>query len=1215
MNVFENYKDFGANIGDFLQNVADKIRLCAYIIQHDKFVFANNKFAELIDLPLSEIATNAPEKLFNSIIHPDFRQQAKYFYSANLEERDLKPDIELKIINNSGREYWVNLDIQTIRGEAATLIFGMIIDITGRKQAEESLEISQDRYRNIFEHSKDAIFIADLNFGLNDFNKAAEGLTGYTKVELHQMKVSDLCHPDNSQDCEDIFDQLKISETVIKDTYIKRKDGAKVPVEISNKRIIIRGMPFVHVVARDITDRKQTEQALRDSEMFNRAVIENSPMGVSVRNRTGKLLSCNRSWQKIWNKSDADVYQDKSRERTGLKFDKNDEYLGQWQSKIRDIYEKGGQLHIPEIKTIGHHQREEHWVSQYFYAIGNDHGKVDKVVILTEDITERKKAELALQESELFNRAVIERSPLGVSVRNKYGKLLNCNRAWQEIWNKSDEDVRKYIAKEKAALEFNKKDDYLKQWHTEIRQIYEQGGYLHIPEAKTLYHDTGKERWVAQFFYAIKNDNGTVEKVVILTEDITERKKAEQALRASEEKFREIADMAPEGIYEISSKGTLTYANRQAFQILGFIPAEIDKNFNVFDIFQDVELERVKRNFSDILAGKKIGPNEYLAKKSDGSSINLLIHSCPVYQENKAAGLRGVIMDITERKRIDDALRNSEARYRTILNAAPLYIYAVNLEGIITFIDGKLLAIDGLDSRDIVGKSIFDIYDTAETRILFDGVLKGKFTHLYNVYNNKTYESRLERQFGPDSEVIGLIGISMDITEIKKAKEALQDTETKFRLLFENAGQPIFSMSRDGVFLTLNSTAAAYLGGQPEDFIGNSMKDLFPKKIAEYQIEKVQQAIDSGKKIIDENKTIVNGQIIWYIISIQPIVDSDGRINSALLIANDITQRKRLETRDKAKAELLDDLRHTIKLTECLQLGCQAILNTQLYKRAVIILLNTDGDITQYNHAGFSKPGTIDIISAWQSGRISFQTNIQNGLKLSHSYFLTCKNNVSKANTDKLDNLEYAAPHSEQSWQAYDQFFIPLMGEKNKPEGWLIVDSPVDGKWPTKGEAVFLEEIADIIVKTVHKIQSFETLQEERLVLQEKNITLREVLAHIEEEKMEIKNQVAGEIENSLLPVMKKLVKKDGTVNKTCYNILEHGLQALASSAGTRHIFSRLSPREIEICNIIKTGISSKELAKMLHISLATVQKHRESIRRKLGITNKNVNLMTYLKG
>lgn len=133
--------------------------------------------------------------------------------------------------------------------------------------------------------------------------------------------------------------------------------------------------------------------------------------------------------------------------------------------------------------------------------------------------------------------------------------------------------------------------------------------------------------------------------------------------------------------------------------------------------------------------------------------------------------------------------------------------------------------------------------------------------------------------------------------------------------------------------------------------------------------------------------------------------------------------------------------------------------------------------------------------------------------------------------------------------------------------------------------------------------------------LREKNITLKEVLAHLEEEKMKIKKQVASTIDQELIPALNKLMAHDGTVNMTFYNLLKSNLQELGESSGAiLHAYSKLSPREVEICNLTKNGATSKEIASTLNISLATVGKHRENIRRKLILSNKNINLASFLK-
>jgi DNA-binding CsgD family transcriptional regulator len=201
-------------------------------------------------------------------------------------------------------------------------------------------------------------------------------------------------------------------------------------------------------------------------------------------------------------------------------------------------------------------------------------------------------------------------------------------------------------------------------------------------------------------------------------------------------------------------------------------------------------------------------------------------------------------------------------------------------------------------------------------------------------------------------------------------------------------------------------------------------------------------------------------------------------------------------------------------------------------------------------------------------------------------------------------------------WQFGDELFVPVMGNDDRFEGWLSVDTPLDGKRPTKDKILFLEEVVDITSKQVHELQSIEMLRKESKALEEKNVALREVLKHIDEDKMEIRQRIGNNVSQILIPAFSKLIKKDGTINKTYYNILKDGLPDVVSASGAVvHMYSRLSPREREICNMIKSGSTSKEIASALNISLATVQKHRELIRRKLGIINKDINLVNYLKG
>lgn len=139
-------------------------------------------------------------------------------------------------------------------------------------------------------------------------------------------------------------------------------------------------------------------------------------------------------------------------------------------------------------------------------------------------------------------------------------------------------------------------------------------------------------------------------------------------------------------------------------------------------------------------------------------------------------------------------------------------------------------------------------------------------------------------------------------------------------------------------------------------------------------------------------------------------------------------------------------------------------------------------------------------------------------------------------------------------------------------------------------------------------------LREQKAVLEQKNVAFRELIEQIEIEKKLIKDQVSANVENLLLPLLKKI--KMQSKNNKHIELLENNLKNMTSSFGIKvaDVHLKLSPREIEICNMIKSGFTSKEISEALRISYKTTELHRNNIRRKLGIVNKRINLVVYLQ-
>jgi len=149
-----------------------------------------------------------------------------------------------------------------------------------------------------------------------------------------------------------------------------------------------------------------------------------------------------------------------------------------------------------------------------------------------------------------------------------------------------------------------------------------------------------------------------------------------------------------------------------------------------------------------------------------------------------------------------------------------------------------------------------------------------------------------------------------------------------------------------------------------------------------------------------------------------------------------------------------------------------------------------------------------------------------------------------------------------------------------------------------------------------HAIKESETkLKEQKLALEQKNIALREIIAQIEIEKRKIKDDIAANASTVLSPILRKL-KTDKSTEKYV-DLLRHHVEDLTSSLGgkLRDVGTKLTAREVEICNMIKGGLANKDISHLLSISNQTVEEHRKNIRKKLDLTNKGINLISYLRG
>ncbi len=275
---------------------------------------------------------------------------------------------------------------------------------------------------------------------------------------------------------------------------------------------------------------------------------------------------------------------------------------------------------------------------------------------LSDEMKERRRVEAALRDSEESYRALVEKMQALICRFLPDGTLSFVNSAYCQYFKKTREEL---IGKNFFQFILQKEQSKVKKHFESLTQEKPVVSYEH----RVLAPD-GKIRWQTWTDHAIFNNNGVLQQYLSIGLDVTESKKTEQALRESEERFRELAELMPETIFEMNLEGTLTFVNRNAYNYFGYTPADLKQGLSSFDMIRAEDRALAKQNVARILKGERPDINEYTALRKDGTTFPVMIHSAPIFKEGKPVGLRGFIIDMADRKKAEEERRKLEVQFQ-----------------------------------------------------------------------------------------------------------------------------------------------------------------------------------------------------------------------------------------------------------------------------------------------------------------------------------------------------------------------------------------------------------------------------------------------------------------------------------------------------------------------------------------------------------------------
>ena len=302
------------------------------------------------------------------------------------------------------------------------------------------------------------------------------------------------------------------------------------------------------------------------------------------------------------------------------------------------------------------------------------------------------------------------------------------------------------------------------------------------------------------------------EELLVKVARLVERHLIGKELKESEERYRRLVELSPDAIV-VHHDGKFTYVNPAAVKLWGATHAEELIGKSIFDVVHPDYHEHVDELTQYIQEFQRATTlAEHKCVRPDGSEIDVEVIGLPFTAEGKSAVL-SVFRDVTEKKHAREALRKAEKRLRTVVASAALILFATDKNGIFTLCEGEGLKSLSLGPGELVGKSAFEEYvDSPQVGENINRALKGEsFSSAVNV-GELVFDVRYSPLTDERDNVLGVIGVATDITEARRAENSIRESEERYRELFENANDIIYTHDLRGNFTSLNRSGERITG-------------------------------------------------------------------------------------------------------------------------------------------------------------------------------------------------------------------------------------------------------------------------------------------------------------------------------------------------------------------------------------------------------------------
>jgi PAS domain S-box-containing protein len=836
-------------------------------------------------------------------------------------------------------------------------LVGVHTDITASKR-------SQELFKSVAQATNDVFYEWNVQTDALRWFSDISAELGYAPGEVEPTIDGwiELIHPDDRPQLADAVEKHRTATHDINYLYrVKHKNGTwrywrdhATPV-LDNHNLPARWVGGIS----DITKHKQVENAYRESEARFLQIAENIREVFWLFDlQAQRVLYVSPAYEQIWGRSRESLYA----------------RCEDWAESIHSADVKHAQETFNHILETGGGEPREYrivrpdgkvrWISDTGYAVKDEEGKIARIAGIAEDVTERKNAQEALAKKVASESIISEASrrflklaELDTSIDAclaDIGRFCAAGRAY--LFQFSSDGTTMNNTHEWCAPGVTPEIENLQGLPLEMfpwwMKTLQAGENIHVANVAELTPEARAEKEILEAqniksvlvvpylvedrlagFLGLDNVSASGawgEKELIPLRTLAEiigtavtRKRAVSALRQSEAQFRDLANMLPQIVFETDVQGNLTFVNQNAFDTFGYTKADFSSGLNATQMIAPKDRDRAADRMGQIMTGSShlIG-SEYNVRTKDGTEFPVIIYSTRFLREGRPAGLRGIMIDITDRKRAEQALKESEEKFSRAFQLNPDTVIITRMkDGAILDVNQSFINITGYSREEAIGRSSvadLDLWANPESRDRYlDELLRaGAVRDMEAWYRIKNGDLRLGSVCGAVLEIGGeqcILGTIRDITEERRAAQRLAAEKERLAVTLRSIGDAVITTDRDGRIVLMNPIAEDLTSWNETDAVGRPLMEVF-KIVDERTREPCENPVD---KVIATGQTVALGNHILLIAkdgreftiadSGAPIRDIQDDILGVVLVFRDTTERQRME-KELLKMEKLQSL-------------------------------------------------------------------------------------------------------------------------------------------------------------------------------------------------------------------------------------------------------------------------------------------------------------------